>query len=624
MKHFLLTLSLLPLLMSLSFSQKSTNPNDKVLMNKYDVKYYGLNLSASNQSVYLEGYTDVLVTSTEEIDTFAIELHESLTIDSIFIQENNKLFSHIGNMIYIDLTDNPIAGDETFLVKVYYNGESEGNGISRGFSWSSFSYVVWTLSESYHSADWFPSKMSLTDKADSADINITVPQGLMVGSNGLLETDTIGDNIKFMWKTRYPVDYYLLCIAIGEYREHISYSTPEELNGDSILIQHFIYDTDNYYEDNVVNLDSTGAIIELYSELFGLYPFYEEKYGHVSAPIGGGMEHQTMSTMYNYSMGLIIHELAHQWFGDYVTCGTWQDIWFNEGFASYSEYLSEQYLASQTSADDWMIEAHDLALEELEGSVYIPFEDVYNEGRIFSYALSYKKGAALVHMLRYLVDDDELFFGMLKNFLEENAFGTATGDELKAYFNANSGYNFDNFFNQWYYGKGFPTYDVWYNQDADNLSLFLNQTTSSAETALFNIPVEFKVNFDDGTDTLLIIPFYTNYIDTTFDITKTVSGIEVDPDNWILNGEGSVATDINNIQTYDLKLYPNPAQNILNVSTNTTISNFTILDISGNVLKVLNPQTGTFKIDIDDLPSGVYIIRFNQGDDIVTKRFVKM
>ncbi len=103
----------------------------------------------------------------------------------------------------------------------------------------------------------------------------------------------------------------------------------------------------HYFKQNKAAIDKTGDLILLYSDLFGDYPFANEKYGHCVAPFGGGMEHQTMTTLVNFSFLLVAHELAHQWFGDFVTCSTWQDIWINEGFASYAEYLANQYLKSQ-------------------------------------------------------------------------------------------------------------------------------------------------------------------------------------------------------------------------------------------------------------------------------------
>ena len=143
-------------------------------------------------------------------------------------------------------------------------------------------------------------------------------------------------------------------------------------------------------------------MVEEFSDLIGLYPFNREKYGHMQANLGGGMEHQTMSTMGGFSQDLTSHELAHQWFGDKVTCATWSDIWLNEGWASYLEYLYRQTI-SQSTADSWMTSTHNSARGAATGSVYVPAGA--SVSRIFSSSLTYKKGAAVLHMLRYVMGD---------------------------------------------------------------------------------------------------------------------------------------------------------------------------------------------------------------------------
>ncbi len=174
------------------------------------------------------------------------------------------------------------------------------------------------------------------------------------------------------------------------------------------------------------------------------------------APMGGGMEHQTMTTLHDFSFYLVAHELAHQWFGDFITCGNWQDIWINEGFASYLEYVAAQELLGQAAADEWMANAMSIALRETSGSVYVPEERVDDTYRLFDYGLTYKKGATLLHMIRFILDDDALFFSTLKVYLEAYGNGLATGADFQEILESESGMDFSCFFDQWYYGEGFP------------------------------------------------------------------------------------------------------------------------------------------------------------------------
>ena len=160
------------------------------------------------------------------------------------------------------------------------------------------------------------------------------------------------------------------------------------------------------------DIDETVDFIELFADLFGPYPFQDEKYGHCMAPLSGGMEHQTMTTQGWFAKGLTSHELGHQWWGDNVTCSSWADIWVNEGFASYSEYLMlENLYPNETTGH--MNDVHNNVMSQNGGSVWCL--DSLNEGRIFSGRLTYDKGAAIVHTFRFLMNDDVAFFQALKN-----------------------------------------------------------------------------------------------------------------------------------------------------------------------------------------------------------------
>lgn len=198
--------------------------------------------------------------------------------------------------------------------------------------------VLWTLSEPYGARDWWPTKQTLNDKIDSCDIFVTTPSGYKVGSNGiLLNVVQDGNNVIHHWKHIHAEPAYLIAIAVADYSEYIDWVPLD--SGDSLMVLEYVYPC------NLLSaqLQTTDIIptMQFFIELFGDFPF--EKYGHAQFGWGGGMEHSSMTFVGGFNHGLLAHELAHQWFGDKITCGSWQDIWLNEGFATYLEGLTYDF-----------------------------------------------------------------------------------------------------------------------------------------------------------------------------------------------------------------------------------------------------------------------------------------
>jgi len=505
------------------------------MLNNYDVTFYKLDLEVSDTTNFIKG--DVTIHArvvNKPLDTLVIELADAMEIEKVSMNGKQYLFNHENDEIHIYVKPSAPV-DDIIKVQVFYHGYPEKDDKPCGL-YNSFSHnrnVTWTLSEPFSSKCWFPCKQVLKDKADSVYVFLTTDEYCKAGSNGLLTgVVPLGNGkVRYEWRSKYPIAYYLISFAVARYSEYNIYAKPEGMV-DSVLIQNYVY-SDEYIVENKDLIDKTKDMLELYSSLYGTYPFKDEKYGHCMAPTTA-MEHQTMTTIDRFQFWLVAHELSHQWFGNYVTCASWQDIWINEGFANYSEYIALQNLISQEDADEWMRNAHHLIMSRPGGSVYVPEEETEDAMRLFTWRLSYNKGAALIHMIRYELNNDDLFFEVLRTYLEEYKFGSATGMDFKKVLEKKTNRDFTDFFDQWYFGEGYPVFDIKWCQENDTLFIRSEQTTSSGKTQLFKMPVEFRIELEQG-DTIIKYDQDSNVQIFSTVLNNKVQNIVPDPDNWIIN-----------------------------------------------------------------------------------------
>lgn len=597
-------------------------------MNKYDVRYLKLDIAVEANNRFIQGTALTRAVAVQALDSFIIEFKNNMTLDSVFINGVKKTFTRENDHILIPQSPAITAGN-TVEALFYYRGTAGTAGIFAGTVGSTGLAYTASLSESYQAREWFPAKQVLKDKIDSADIWVTTSATNRVGSNGLLQevVDMPNSKKQYRWKTRYPMAYYLVSIAVGNYMEYLNYAKPAAIAPDSILVQHYISDNNTFFLANKTNLDKTPAFIEKMSELFGIYPFHEEKYGHSQANIGGGMEHQTMSTMSSFGTSLIAHELGHQWFGDNVTCATWNHIWINEGFASYSEYLMNEILPalfSSTAAAN-MQNVHTDVLASSSGSVFVPDVSLYDENRIFSSRFSYNKGSAIIHTLRFEMQDDNKFFQTLRTFQQQFADSVATADDFKAVAEAVCGRSFTDFFNQWYYGQGYPTFNVDYSKQGDSIALRVNQTVSApAITPLFKGLYEIRISSPQG-DTLVKINMTANEQVFKFKSPRTPTGVVVDPNNWVLNKVGSITTATPDIDvSNDVVVFPNPSKDLLYARFPANwFGHYRVFDMAGRLVQSKEiGRTSTQQVIPHALAPGLYFIQLSGKGRVAMKKFV--
>ena len=468
----------------------------------YDIAYYKLDLNINYDQSMISGATTVGATAARDgLVSCYYDLASVLTTDSVLCNGIRLAFAHLHDTLHVDLNKSYAKG-ERFDVIVYYHGNPASTGFG-SFTFGTHNEVpaVYTLSEPYGAKDWFPCKDTPGDKADSADVIITAVNSFKVVSNGSLisEEELPGNMRRTHWHVSYPISHYLLMIAMTNYRVYNLYW--KYTATDSMLVTNYIYP--ETFDVAKPAIDQTPAMLTLFSNLFGMYPFVREKYGHAQFGWSGGMEHQTCTSLGRFTEDLIAHELAHQWFGDRVTCKDWRNIWLNEGFATYGQAI---YYEAKNGAKglESFIAAQMINAKQASGSLYL--SDISGTASIFNYNRSYAKGCIVLHMLRNVVGDST-FFAILRAYLvkPELSYNVATTEDFKSVAEAIAGIPLKYFFDEWIYGSGYPIYSPTVNsfrtgQGAYQTDIILSQLQKTG--TFFTMPVDLK--FSDGTQDTVI------------------------------------------------------------------------------------------------------------------------
>lgn len=603
-------------------SKSLMRPTETNEASVYDVKHVTLDLTINPAILYIAGSASVMFTTTLPTDSIPMQFSFDFTIDSILLGTQLLTYKHISPyLLTINFPDNmPIGSNEE--VKIYYHGvPSTGQGfgsvaIKEHNGFDSF----WTLSEPYGARDWWPGKNDLTDKIDSVDIIVHCPDLYRTASNGLLISETDTDNVRTAhWKHKYPIADYLIGIAITNYAV---YTDTAYSLGQMVPVLNYVYPEN--LEQAKKETKATVDFIDFFSNLLMKYPFSNEKYGHAQIGWGGGMEHQTMTFLGRFDYDIIAHELAHQWFGDMVTTNSWHDIWLNEGFATYLNGLTHEHFSYDHYWPIW--KAWNLAsvVKYPGGSVYVA--DTTDVNRIFDSRLTYSKGALVLHALRWKIGDSAFFEGC-RNYLNDPIaqYGFASTNMLKAHMEASSGMNLTEFFNEWYYGEGYPTYVLNLTSKGDNkYTAQISQSTSHPSVEFFHMPVPVLFS-GSGKDTLIV--FNDEYNQQTFEIELgfTVESIVIDPDQWLISANNQVLLD-SVIPSNDLHLnvYPNPAGDLIDISANIKRANLTISDLKGRKVIMIKNFDGLEPINVSTLVPGYYLIRLSGSNFKAETPFIKL
>jgi aminopeptidase N len=612
----------------LNYERLFNTENVSLASENFDITYYRCEWEVDPEIRYITGKVTVYFRITMPTNSISFDLMNDLVVDSI--KQRNSILGkqHLNNELQVHFPASVSTGVFDSLT-IYYKGVPSNSSFG-SFVQSSHAGVpvIWTLSEPYGSRDWWPCKNGLTDKPDSIDILITNPAAYRAASNGLLQSETLissGTKRLTHWKHRYPIATYLVCFAVTNY---VVLNHSVQLGSTTLPMQ-----THCYPENQAIFQTNTQMVLnalQLFHNLFGEYPFIKEKYGHVQFGWGGGMEHQTASFIVSPSEGLMAHELAHQWFGNKITCGSWEDIWLNEGFATHltSIYMEQKYPASIINTRRSEILS---ITSQPGGSVWV--DDTTNVNRIFSGRLSYTKGSHLLYMLRWILGDS-VFFRAARKYLNDPklAYGFARTEDLKRHLEKESGKNLTKFFNDWYKGQGYPSYNVqWTQLGSNHVRVKMNQVTSHASVSFFELPVALTFRNATQQKTVVVDNKYNGEIFIR-NIGFLADTVLIDPEYWLITRNNSTQKTQDNVSGQNIiQVFPNPVREQFYVYLRNfpvTGGFINLFNAAGQKVysKRINIQNGSEFLEIQSmhLASGIYMLQVQTDNGVkVTKKLVK-
>jgi len=595
-----------------------TNPNTA----NYDISYHKLEFTVNPAVYFISGKITTTYKALSDMTSLIFDLSSTLTVSSVKRGVDNLAFTQTATELQIILpATQPSGTSET--VEITYSGTPFNSGFGSFIQTThGTSPIIWTLSEPFGAMNWWPCKQDLNDKVNSIDVYITAPSQYTSVSNGVEPEAPVinGTNKTTHFHHNYPIPAYLICMAVTDYAV---YNQTGGTAPNQYPIVNYIY-PENLTPTVQNQLAQTPLILNLFENLFEIYPFHNEKYGHAQFGWGGGMEHTTVSFMGSFGRGLIAHEMAHQWFGDKITCGTWKDIWLNEGFATYlASMVIENFDGQAAFTADKTNMIH--AITSISnGAVYLTDAEALNVNRIFSQRLTYYKGAMVLHMLRFKLGDT-LFFQALKNYLADSnlAYKYAVTADLQTHLEGVYGSSLSEFFNDWVYGQGYPTYSIAVQNNFNGtVALTVNQTQSDPSVPFFEMPVPVRVFGAGGEQMDLVLNHNSNGETFVKNVPFVVTSVVFDPNKDLISKNSSVTLATDNFKLEGMKLYPNPSKNqiTLQLADGISIQKSIIYNVLGQKVKETTSATSW---DVSAFSEGVYFMTLLTNEGTKQISFVK-
>jgi len=417
----------------------------------YDIAAYDLALEFDPLTRAIDATAILTLTTTEALRSFNLDL-VGLVVDRVGIDGDSVAFEQQQRELVIR-PDSPLAEGATLSVQVDYSGvpDEVPSVAFPGSGWQDFGSAVIVAGEPEGASGWFPANDHPLDKAVFR-ISITVPDDLEAAANGVLtETTTVDGLTTWVWESDDEQATYLTTLLIGD----LVFTEPEFVDngaGEQVKLRHAFEETVAARAEET--MAPTAAMLERFTALFGPYPFDAYGTAVIDAPLGFALETQTMSVFGSDLLGtsaviesFVAHELAHQWFGNHVSLARWQDIWLNEGFATYAHYL-------------WFENQPDFSMNETMRGLTLsgadlsvppgapPINDLFHPS-------IYWRGALTLHELR-LITGDDTFFDIVQTWVARYGGSNATTEQFIALAEEKSGEDLGEFFDRWLYTEGLP------------------------------------------------------------------------------------------------------------------------------------------------------------------------
>lgn len=597
----------------------TVNPNTL----NYDVTYHKLEFTVDPEVYFISGKVTTTYTALANMNTITFDLANELVVSAVKLNNQNLSFVQDGNnQLVITLPATQNSGT-TATVEITYNGVPPSGGFgSFATTDHNGSPVLWTLSEPFGARDWWPCKQDLNDKINSIDVYITAPSQYVAVSNGVEPESPVinGTNKTTHFHHGYPIPAYLICMSVTNF---VVYTQTAGTAPNIYPIVNYVYPED--FDATTQNqLEQTPLILDLYSNLFEIYPFHNEKYGHAQFGWGGGMEHTTVSFMNNFERGLIAHEMGHQWFGDKITCGSWKDIWLNEGFATYLASLTiENFDGNDAFISDKTNMINNITSQP-GGAVYLTDTEATNVGRIFSSRLTYNKGAMVLNMLRLKLGDNNFFQGMRSYLADSNlAYNYAVTTDFKSHMETAYNGSLTEFFNDWIYNQGYPSYTITaQNWGAGQAKITVSQTQSHASVSYFEMPLPIRLTGAGGQTFDTIVNNTSNNQEFIVAVPFTITGVQFDPEKDIISKNNNVTLGNDTFELDKvIALYPNPVVNEvhLQMPSSITVEKIRLFNNIGQLVQ----ENNTLDFSVATLASGVLYAEIQTSQGTFHKKIIK-